>query len=52
MIAAYLNSADDYLELQVRIVLVQACFKIRRRRCIGKIHGAPFNIEDTVRRAA
>ena len=52
MVAASLNSADDHLELQVRVVLIQACFKIRRRRGIGKIHGPPFNIEDTVRRTA
>jgi hypothetical protein len=52
VIAAHLNVADDYLKLQVRIVLVQTRFEIRRRRRIGKIHSAPFNIEDAVRRAA
>jgi hypothetical protein len=51
MIAAHLHIADDYLELKVRVVLIQACFKIRGRRRIGKIHGAPLNIEDTVRGA-
>lgn len=52
MVAARLNSADDHLELQVRIVLKQTRFKVRRRSVIGKIHSAPFNIEDTVRRCA
>lgn len=53
MVAAYLNITDDHIEAQVRIgILIQACFKIRRRRRIGKIHGAPFNIEDPVRRIA
>ena len=52
VIAAHLSVADNHLELQVRIVLIQTRFEIRRRRCIGKIHSAPFNIEDTVRRTA
>ena len=53
MVAAYLNITDDHIEAQVRIgILIQARFKIRRRRIIGKIHGAPFNIKDAVRRAA
>jgi hypothetical protein len=52
MVAARLNSADDHLKFQVWIVLVQTRFKIRRGSVIGKIHSAPFNIEDTVRRGA
>ena len=52
VIAAHLSVADNHLELQVRIVLIQTRFEIRRRRRICKIHGAPFNIEDTVRRTA
>ncbi len=52
MIAARLNSADDHLELQVGIALKQLCFKIRRRRVIGKIHSAPFDIEDSIGRSA
>ena len=52
MVAARLNSADDHLELQVRIVFIQTRFKVRRRSVIGKIHGAPFDVKDTVRRAA
>ncbi len=53
MVAAWLNSADDHVETQVVIrptILIQTRFKVRRRPIIGKIHGAPFNIEYTVRR--
>lgn len=53
MVAAYLNITDDHIETQVRIgILIEARFKIRRRRGIGKIHSAPFDIEDPVRRTA
>jgi hypothetical protein len=52
MVAACLDIPHDYLELQVRITLVQPHFEIRRRIVIGEIHGAPFNVEDTVRRDA
>ena len=51
MVAAWLNSADDHLKLQVRIVLIQARFKVRRSSVIGKIDCAPFNVEYAVRRA-
>ena len=55
MVAAWLNSADDHVETQVVIrptVLIQTRFIIRRRSVIGKIHGAPLDVEDTVRRGA
>ena len=52
MIGAGVERADDYLELQVGIVLIQTSLKILRRRVVGKQHGAPFDVEDTVRRCA
>jgi hypothetical protein len=55
MVAAWLNSADDHVETQVVIwptVLIQTRFKVRRRRVIGKINSAPFNIEYAVWRCA
>ena len=52
MVAARLNSADDHLEAEIRIALKQLCFKICRRRVIGKIHSAPLDVEDSIRRSA
>ena len=52
MVAARLNGADDYLELQVGIAFIQAYLKIRGRIVIVKIHRAPFDIEDSIGRAA
>jgi hypothetical protein len=46
MVAACLDCADDYLELQVRIALIKVQFEIRRRIVISEIHGAPFNVEN------
>ena len=54
MVGAGLNSANNHVEAEVVVrptVLIETRLKIRRRRVIGKIHGAPFNIEDPVRRA-
>jgi hypothetical protein len=42
--------ADDYFELQR--IFKQAHLKVLGRVVIGEQHGAPFNVEDTVRRAA
>src|SRR6059058_4721190 len=43
---------DDDLEGLKRIVLIQAHLKILRRRVISKKHSAPFDVKDTIRRAA
>ena len=47
-----IERADDDLELQVGIVLIQANLVILRRIVVVEQHRAPFNVEDTVRRAA
>ena len=43
---------DDHLELQVRIVLIQAYLIVLCRSVVGKEHRAPFDVEYTVRRGA
>src|SRR6267142_1304981 len=43
---------DDHLELQVRIVLIQAYLVVLCRTVVGKEHRAPFDVEYTIRRAA
>ena len=43
---------DDHLELQVRIVLIQAYLVVLCRTVVGKEHRAPFNVEYAVRRGA
>jgi hypothetical protein len=52
MVAACLNGADDYLELQVGIAFIEPYLKIRGRIVIVKIHRAPFDIEDSIGRTA
>ena len=52
MIAPCLHSADDHLELQIGIVLIQTNLIIRSRIVIVKIHRAPFDVEDSIGRAA
>jgi hypothetical protein len=49
LVAAGLNGAKDEVKPLVGIILVQARLKIRSLRVIGEIHGAPFNVEDTIR---
>src|ERR1700730_5616207 len=48
----WVEVTDDYLDRLKRIVLIQAHFEILRRRLISKKHGAPFDVKDSVRRAA
>src|SRR5438309_10643725 len=43
---------DDDLERLKRVVLIQPHLKVLRRRVISKKHSAPFDVKDTVRRAA
>ena len=50
--AGWVEVTDDYLERFKRIVLIQAHLKILRRRVISKKHSAPFDVKDTIRRAA
>jgi len=52
MIAACLDCANDHLELQSGIVFIQTDLIIRGRTVIIKIDRAPFDVEDSIGRAA
>lgn len=54
MVGAWRDAAEDHVEAKVvrRRVLIQTRFKVRRHCVIDKIHGAPFDVEDAVRRDA
>jgi hypothetical protein len=52
LIATWLYGAEDEVEAFVRIILVQTGLEVGRHRMIGEIHCAPFDVKDTIRRAA
>jgi hypothetical protein len=52
LVAAWLNGTKDEIEPLAGIVLIQAHFKVRRLIVVVKIHRAPFNVEDSIGRAA
>jgi hypothetical protein len=52
LIAARLNLTDDKIEPFVRIILIQPRLEIRGLIVVVKIDYPPFDIKDTVGRAA
>ena len=52
LVTPRLDRAKDEVEAQVGIVLIQAHFKVCRLSVIVKIHCAPFDVKNPVRRAA
>jgi hypothetical protein len=52
LVATGLDSAKDDVKPLVGIILIQPNLEIRGLVVIGKIHGAPFDVEDAIGRAA
>jgi hypothetical protein len=52
LIAAVLDSAEDYVKPLVGIVLVQTHLMIRRQSAIVEVRCAPFDVEDAIGRGA
>ena len=46
-----MDSAEDKINPIIGIVLIQSSLKIRGLTVIVEIYGAPFNVEDAVRRS-
>jgi len=52
LIAARLDSAEDKIKPFAGIILIQSHLEIRRLIVIGEIHRAPFDVKNTIGRAA